>query len=92
MVISVCFNWPLGPSTSSFSFSLAVVTVCLYNITPLLWQRKPWKSKIGCYQLLIDDDTINTKWAFNIVFRLLSLCLAFITINLVDMRYLGHWH
>jgi len=30
-VISVCFSWAPGPRISSFRFSLAVVTVCLFN-------------------------------------------------------------
>jgi len=31
VVICVSFSWALGPSSCYFSFSLAVVTVCLYN-------------------------------------------------------------
>jgi len=69
------------------SFALAVVTVCLNNTIVMTEKAK----KIGSHQLVVvdDDDEINIKWAFIVVFRLLCLYLEFITTKLVELHYLG---
>jgi len=63
VVISVCFSWALGPRSPYFSFSLAVVIVCL----SIACAEKAKKIKNQCHQLIIDGDKINTMQAFNSV-------------------------
>jgi len=84
-VISICFSWAPGPSISYFRFSLAVVTVCLFNT--IVVAEKPKKKS---NQLSSAPYWWYCQPQSDYLTLCLYFCLPIIIINLVELLCLGH--